>query len=137
MLTSKPKEMAKVDTIATKVENEKVKVSNEIQFNARTTEKKILIEEIKDFNIILDEQKRNGSVEVNEKGNVVEISVGLPQESGMKNIILDANSKMIKLDSSAYSFQVVFTNYNLTDSQISAKWLSKTKKLKIGCPFSK
>ena len=96
-----------------------------------------MIEEIKDFNIILDEQKRNGSVEVNEKGNVVEISVGLPQESGMKNIILDANSKMIKLDSSAYSFQVVFTNYNLTDSQISAKWLSKTKKLKIACPFSK
>ena len=137
MLTSKPKEIAKFDAIATKIENEKVKVSNEIQFNARTTEKKILIEEIQDFNIIIDEQKRNGSVEVNEKGNVVEISVGLPQESGMKNIILDANSKMIKLDSSAYSFQVVFTNYNLTDSQISAKWLSKTKKLKIACPFSK
>ena len=38
MLTSKPKEIAKFDAIATKIENEKVKVSNEIQFNARTTE---------------------------------------------------------------------------------------------------
>ena len=82
----------------------------------------------------MHEYKKSGSVVVNELKSEVEIMVHLPNENGIKGIILDATKKSIKLQSSSYAFSIEFTTYQLKDSDISAKWLKNKKKLRIKCP---
>lgn len=131
LVTNKPKKSCNIEVVP------KVLEKSEEVIKVAAVEKKILIEEIKNFKVEIDAVKKNGNVEVNEKESIIEIQADLPGEAGMKGVTLEATKKSIRLHCTSFAFQVDFLNYQLEDAQISAKWVKTKKRLLIACPYSK
>ncbi|OMJ86351.1 hypothetical protein SteCoe_12138 [Stentor coeruleus] len=107
----------------------------EISEEPKPQAKKILIEEIKNYHIKISEDKRQGNVEVNEHEKEVEIFIHLPDENGMKGVILDATQKSIKVRCLSFACEVFFDKFSLDDRSISAKWLKSKKRLIVKAPI--